>query len=98
MSCIKKQKVSLVSEKKDFLGTPNSDTFSECSFGTAVDNVWEAIDELKEELALLTSEMYILKNLLEKVSSMPLGPPPLTRQDALSSDVSINCCMGNSSC
>lgn len=87
-----------------------SETFSECSFGTAIDNLWEAIDEAKEELALLTSEMLILKNLLEKVEVKCLGPlpPKLERQthhvessashDAMSTDVTINCCMGNSTC
>lgn len=84
-----------------------SETFSECSFGTAIDNLWEAIDEAKEELALLTSEMLILKNLLEKVEVKCLGPlpPKLERQnhidalhDVMSTDVTINCCMGNSSC
>lgn len=104
MSALKKQKVSCVSEAKgvEFSTTPKSDTFSECSVGTALDNLWECLDEVKEELALLTSEMYILKNLLEKVSSLPF-PPPLVRQDHLGqstshdfmeTDIAVNCCIG----
>lgn len=115
MSVSKKQKISFNESKMST--TPEcseTDCFSECSVGTALDNVHERLDELADELTLVHDEIQILKNLLERFSSLPPFPPQLVRQehhggmassssalhDAMSTDTDcfVSCCNDNTKC
>lgn len=105
MSTLKKQKIQFHAETKLPSVPDECDLFSECSFGTALDNVYEQVDELKDELALLQSEFEIFKNLLDVHNILPSRPPALTRQvggfapssDQMATDIDclVNCCNDN---